>query len=81
LEDHLGLELSVMFRYVTLSNFTVNGPQQADGTVPVYGLVTMPDGFIGVADTATINDTTQNRFLTMDLTGVEAALSLDYYFF
>ena len=81
LEDHLGLELSVMFRYATLSNFTVDGPKQPDNSVPVYGLVTMPDGFIGVADTATINDTTQNRFLTMDLTGVEAALSLDYYFF
>jgi tetratricopeptide (TPR) repeat protein len=81
LEDHLGLELSVTARYVTLSQFTVNGPKQPDGSVPVYGLVTMPDGFIGVADTATINSTTGNKFLTMDLTGVDVALSLDYYFF
>ncbi|HVZ80127.1 MAG TPA: tetratricopeptide repeat protein [bacterium] len=81
LEDHLGLELSILARYATLSQFTVNGPKNPDGSTPVYGLISMPDGFIGVADTATINNTTHNKFLTMDLTGVEVALSLDYYFF
>ena len=81
LEDHLSLELSVTARYATMSSFIVNGPVVDNAPTPVWGLVTMPDGFIGWTDTSNINSTTGNKFLTLDLTGVEAALSLDYYFF
>jgi len=77
LEKDLGLELSVAFRYATISNITFSDKL----TGGVLELGTLPNGFIGIVDSTTTGGPNGNKVTTLDLTGGEAALSLDYYIF
>ena len=79
--DDLGLELSAAFRYATVSDLTYSYTDKATGDKKALGLAILPTGFIGVVDSSTVGGQNGSRLLSMDLTGIEVGLSIDYYVF
>lgn len=76
-DKETSVELSLSFRYATISQF--QRPGDANGGV--LGLVDYPDGIIGSIDTKTMGQVKDVHFLTMDLTGVQLGLCFNYYIF